>query len=95
MLLVHDLDAAHGRYDNCLIRLLSTMQTKDVICSVVTLQLELNQVKVEGPDGQRYVINGRTPGVIWSELRIGQMVLCKVTDGLLARVVTARLAPQR
>ncbi len=52
---------------------------------------EFKQVRVEAPDGMRYAITDKTPGIDWHGLREGQQIECTFTTTDLPRVIEARL----
>jgi hypothetical protein len=64
--------------------------TFEVGLTVVGVHTDLGLVFAESVDGKTYGLNAKTPGIDFSELRVGQRVACVVT-GTFNRVLQAQL----
>ena len=53
-----------------------------VACTTIILIPEFGHVEVQSQDEHQFTITRRTPGVLWSELEVGDRLLCCVTRRL-------------
>jgi hypothetical protein len=82
---MHEMDQMDRKADTS-----QSVETHDVMTTVIALVPEFHQAKVRTADGHLYAITERTPGIRLQSLREGQHVRCTVSRRL-PRVLAAEL----